>query len=122
LAVGVVTAAGAASAAPSSSESNSDPMAEVRHQHVWIDVEPGPEPLGLPLLGPEGKDQAGYPRQVVDAAALRSLLVNRKFVRLTAVLETFQKEFESNPRYFDCAGSQKSWIITIPYAVDCVSS
>jgi tetratricopeptide (TPR) repeat protein len=50
-------------------------------------------------MGPEGRDDAGYPKRVVDQAALRSLLMNREFKRLSEVIEAFQSEFESNPRY-----------------------
>jgi tetratricopeptide (TPR) repeat protein len=80
-------------------EDGQDPLAEVRHQLQWTEVAPAPIPEGLPLLGPEGVDGAGFPRQALDWAALRSLLVNRRFAQLTAVMEQLQDRFEADPRY-----------------------
>ena len=76
-----------------------DPLAEVRHEKLWAEVAPAPLPKGLPLTGPDGLDEAGYPRKVVDGPALRSLLVHGEYARLTGVLEEFQAEFEKDPRY-----------------------
>jgi Domain of unknown function (DUF4034) len=69
------------------------------HEKTWIDVVPAPVPSGLPLIGPDGFDALGRPRQVVDRAALRSFLVGRSFGRLNSVLERFQDDFERDRRY-----------------------
>lgn len=70
-----------------------DPSAPVRRERRWIDVAPAAVPAGLPLLAAR---RAGA-TPAVDRGALRSLLVNRRFDRLTAVLEQFQAAFEKDP-------------------------
>jgi tetratricopeptide (TPR) repeat protein len=54
-------------------------------------------PSGPPLVGDEGRDDDGYPIQVVDPTALRSALHQRRFAELTAYLEGFQDSFEKDP-------------------------
>jgi tetratricopeptide (TPR) repeat protein len=61
-------------------------------------VAPGPIPLGLPLLGPDGVDSDGYPTRYVDRVGLRSLLVSHKYKELTSYFEQFEDAFEADPR------------------------
>jgi tetratricopeptide (TPR) repeat protein len=61
-------------------------------------VAPGPIPLSLPLMGPQGVDADGYPAQYVDRTGLRSLLHFHKFKALDSYIEQFQAAFEANPR------------------------
>jgi tetratricopeptide (TPR) repeat protein len=56
-------------------------------------------PTALPLLGEEGVDVDGYPKQYVDRAALRSLLWHGRYAELTNHFEQIQTAFEKNPRY-----------------------
>jgi len=79
-------------------DAREDPEAEVRHEKRWTDVAPAPIPRELPLLNVRGVDPAVPP---VDRPALRSLLVNRRFERLTEVVEKFQAAFEADPRRED---------------------
>jgi tetratricopeptide (TPR) repeat protein len=78
---------------------DTDPASAPPHERTWIDVAPAPVPSGLPLIGPDGFDALGRPRQVVDRAALRSLLVGRSFGRLNSVLQRLQDDFERDRRY-----------------------
>jgi tetratricopeptide (TPR) repeat protein len=55
-------------------------------------------PPGVPLVGPPGLDPNGYPRQMVDKAALRSLLFHGKLDELTADMEQIEKAFEENSK------------------------
>jgi tetratricopeptide (TPR) repeat protein len=59
---------------------------------------PAPLPTGLPLVGPEGTDDDGYPRRYVDRAALRSLLWHGRYAELSRDFEELQAAFERDPR------------------------
>ena len=64
-----------------------------------VEVAPVPEPNGLPLRGEEGVSADGFPRQWVDQAGLRSLLIHRRFAALDAAFAHFQDAFEKDPRF-----------------------
>jgi tetratricopeptide (TPR) repeat protein len=74
-----------------------DPAADAHQKLTWIDVTPAPIPRDLPLLPVRRAPTAGTQVPAVDRAALRSLLVNRQFKQLTAVIERFQAAFEKDP-------------------------
>jgi tetratricopeptide (TPR) repeat protein len=51
-----------------------------------------------PLVGPDGTDEAGYPRRHVNPAYLRRLLSDRRYDTLTRELEQLQAAFEADAR------------------------
>jgi tetratricopeptide (TPR) repeat protein len=61
-------------------------------------VAPAPLPSSLPLLGVEGVDSDGYPKQYVDRPALRSLLHAHRFKALDEYVDHLQTAFEADPR------------------------
>jgi tetratricopeptide (TPR) repeat protein len=61
-------------------------------------VAPAALPRSAPLVGSEGKDAAGYPKQHVDRAGLRAVLHARKYAELTKHVEVLQESFEKDPR------------------------
>jgi tetratricopeptide (TPR) repeat protein len=61
-------------------------------------VAPAPLPNGEPLTGEPGIDAAGYPKQRVDQAGLRSLLWHKRYETLNATFERWQLAFEADPR------------------------
>lgn len=59
---------------------------------------PATLPAAFPLVGPDEVDGDGYPLAFVDRAALRSLLLQRRYAELTEVVERLQAGFEADPR------------------------
>jgi tetratricopeptide (TPR) repeat protein len=73
--------------------------AREQRQEAWAEVAPAPLPSGWPLHGEEGADADGTPRQAVDLAGVRSLLLNRRFSELDAAFAHFQDAFEADQRF-----------------------
>lgn len=65
----------------------------------FVEVAPAPLPRGLPLKGDEGTSAEGFPRQWVDQAGLRSLLIHKRFAQLDAAFTHFQDAFEKDPHF-----------------------
>ncbi len=84
------------SVAPYYPTTSAEEMRRVRQTPVTT-VAPAPLPVGLPLAGPPGTMDGGYPRQHVDKAALRSLLWHGRFAELTHDVEELQARFEADP-------------------------
>lgn len=51
-----------------------------------------------PLIGPDGDDRDGYPNRHVNRLLLRRMLQAGQYAELTKHIESFQSDFESNPR------------------------
>ncbi|NCQ61423.1 MAG: DUF4034 domain-containing protein [Myxococcales bacterium] len=70
--------------------------------HAWVVPMP-PAPDSLPVVGPEGVDEDGFPRQQVDRVGLLAMLLEGKYAALDAAMNEAQARFEQNPRYEDWA-------------------
>lgn len=70
-----------------------------QRQAPVVVVAPAPLPSSLPLRGEPGVDEFGYPRQYVDAGALRSLIWHERYADLTWYFEQYQDKFEADPRF-----------------------
>jgi len=68
-------------------------------QRPAAEIAPKPIAEQVPIVGPEGFDADGYPRQYVDRAAVRGMLRLRRYAELTKMFESTQAKFEENPRY-----------------------
>jgi len=55
-------------------------------------------PTSLPLKGPAGVDEDGYPTQYVDRLGLRTLLHHGRYNDLNRFFEEYQVAFEKDPR------------------------
>jgi len=76
---------------------------DARAARVNAEIDVAPAPLtGAPmLLGPSGKDSAGYPLQHVDRALLRSMLWHEQYDALTSRIEELQRAYETDWRAED---------------------
>lgn len=62
-----------------------------------VQLPPAALPVGLPLLGPDGRDAFGYPLKYVDMPGVRSMLWHRRFAELSRAFEQLQSDFERDP-------------------------
>ncbi len=53
-------------------------------------------PQKRPMVGEDGVDEFGYPKEVVDKIGILALLRNREYAKLTEYIESFQNEFEAD--------------------------
>ncbi len=69
---------------------------QAERQRAAANIAPVIDPTTA-LIGPEGSDAEGRPLQIVDRAAVRALLVQKKYVELTAIFAKLQDAFEADP-------------------------
>ncbi len=64
-----------------------------------LDAAPAPLPTALPLKGPDGLDEEGFPRASIDQPALRSLLAHKQYAALAGYLAEIVDAFDKNEKY-----------------------